>query len=297
MISQACSSLALAHTMNTIQRCIIMLSSKRVVAEVSLAKYYHHLKRQLAFVMKCMSDFKRRNKTWVLLTDVDEYVTFNNINEDDPNLQMDEAPDGIPTLSDWKFQKNSVGGGIVKGTANGELVSFGVKSQDVQYGNVIQDSSGNKYFLRDDFAFRDLTVMPQAPGVPTLKQSHIRDGKLYANIYNDRYDGHNDGEQVEIETNWREPDTPAKGSTVIDGGHLVKDTIGRTYYVEREIALLPPQLNTRWAIETRRRLPSVGNDATIQDVLEDVFRDGHAREALGSCLAMPRTNGLILRQF
>jgi hypothetical protein len=203
-------------------------------------------------------------------------------------LQMDEAPDGIPTLSDWKFQKNSVGGGIVKGTAKGELVSFGVKSQDVQYGNVIQDSSGNKYFLRDDFAFRDLTVMPQAPGVPTLKQSHIRDGKLYANIYNDRYDGHNDGEQVEIETNWREPDTPAKGSTVIDGGHLVKDTRGRTYYVERKIALLPPQLNTRWAIEARRRLPSVGNDATIQDVLEDVFRDGHAREALGSCLAMPR---------
>ncbi|EED87065.1 predicted protein, partial [Thalassiosira pseudonana CCMP1335] len=43
-----------------------------------------------------------------------------------------------------------------------------------------------------------------------------------------------------------------------------------------------------WAIEARRRLPSIGNDATIQDVLEDVFRDGHAREALGSCLAMPR---------
>ena len=68
----------------------------------------------------------------------------------------------------------------------------------------------------------------------------------------------------------------------------MKDTIGRTYYVEREIALLPPQLNTRWAIEARRRLPSIGNDATIQDVLEDVFRDGYAREALGSCLAMPR---------
>eukprot|EP00970_Alexandrium_tamarense_P015322 scaffold4994_cov62-Alexandrium_tamarense.AAC.1 len=84
-----------------------------------------------------------------------------------------------------------------------------------------------------------------------------------------RYDGHNDGEQVEIETNWREPDTPAKGSTVIDGGHLVKDTKGRTYYVEREIALLPPQLNASWTMEARRRLPSVGNDTTIQDVLED----------------------------
>eukprot|EP01082_Thalassiosira_pseudonana_P006177 g5718.t1 g5718 contig2:1144263-1144715(-) len=68
----------------------------------------HHFNRQRYFVMTCMSDFKRRNKTWVLLTDVDEYVTFNSINEDDPNLQMDEALDGIPTLSDWKLQKNSV---------------------------------------------------------------------------------------------------------------------------------------------------------------------------------------------
>jgi hypothetical protein len=219
---------------------------------------------------------------------VDEYVTFNQIRDDDPIAPLDEAPDGIPTLSDWKFQKYSVGGGIVEGLANGMPVSFGVKSQEVQYGNVIQDSLGNKYFLRDDFAFRDVAVMPQAPGVPTLKQSYIREGKLYANIYNDRYDGHNDGEEVEIETNWKEPDVNATGSTAIDGGHLVKDTIGRTYYVEREIALLPPQLNTSWTMGARRRLPSVGNDATIQDVLEDVFRDGYAREALGSCLAMPR---------
>eukprot|EP00970_Alexandrium_tamarense_P018502 scaffold13344_cov215-Alexandrium_tamarense.AAC.8 len=31
-----------------------------------------------------------------------------------------------------------------------------------------------------------------------------------------------------------------------------QDTIGRTYYVEREMALLPPQLNTSWTIEARR---------------------------------------------
>jgi hypothetical protein len=30
----------------------------------------------------------------------------------DPIAPLDEAPDGIPTLTDWKFQKNSVGGGV-----------------------------------------------------------------------------------------------------------------------------------------------------------------------------------------
>ena len=49
-----------------------------------------------------MADFKRRNMTWTLLTDVDEYITFNRIQEDDPGVPLDVAPSNIPTLSDWK---------------------------------------------------------------------------------------------------------------------------------------------------------------------------------------------------
>ena len=49
-----------------------------------------------------MADFKQRNTTWVLLIDVDEYITFNLIQEDDPSLPLDYAPEGVPTLSRWK---------------------------------------------------------------------------------------------------------------------------------------------------------------------------------------------------
>ena len=68
-----------------------------------------------------MLTFKRLHKTWVLLIDVDEYITFNTIpvgrssnkveeeegeekkkNDDEPALTLDVAPKGIPTLSEWK---------------------------------------------------------------------------------------------------------------------------------------------------------------------------------------------------
>mmetsp|Transcript_25143 Transcript_25143/g.51938 ORF Transcript_25143/g.51938 Transcript_25143/m.51938 type:complete len:433 (+) Transcript_25143:137-1435(+) len=45
---------------------------------------WKHRHRQSYFVMKCMEEFKERNKSWVLLTDVDEYITFNHIHQDDP---------------------------------------------------------------------------------------------------------------------------------------------------------------------------------------------------------------------
>ena len=52
-----------------------------------------------------MSTFKQLNKTYVLLTDVDEYITFNRIHtEDDPPLPLDVAPIDIPTLSNWKLK-------------------------------------------------------------------------------------------------------------------------------------------------------------------------------------------------
>jgi hypothetical protein len=50
-----------------------------------------------------MADFKLRQKTWVLLVDVDEYITFNNIEEDgDPEVPLDYAPEDVPTLSNWE---------------------------------------------------------------------------------------------------------------------------------------------------------------------------------------------------
>lgn len=58
--------------------------------------------RQRYFIMKCMADFKQRNMTWTLLIDVDEYITFNRIQDDDPDMPLDVAPEGIPTILDWK---------------------------------------------------------------------------------------------------------------------------------------------------------------------------------------------------
>jgi len=52
-----------------------------------------------------MSTFKQLNRTYVLLTDVDEYIIFNTIHtDDDPPLPLDVAPLDIPTLSNWKFK-------------------------------------------------------------------------------------------------------------------------------------------------------------------------------------------------
>lgn len=52
-----------------------------------------------------MSTFKQLNKTYVLLTDVDEYITFNTIHtEDDPPLPLDVAPIDVPILSNWKLK-------------------------------------------------------------------------------------------------------------------------------------------------------------------------------------------------
>lgn len=70
---------------------------------------WHHRKRQRYFLGRCLADFKRRNRTWVLLTDVDEYVALNRVHrpedgdgDPDPELPLDAAPPGVPTLSDWK---------------------------------------------------------------------------------------------------------------------------------------------------------------------------------------------------
>ncbi len=117
----------------------------------------------------------------MLLVDVDEYVTFNQIRDDDPIAPLEEAPDGIPTLSDWKLHTNSFGGVVVDGLVNGaplelkngmkdgnqnQVVVNNVitKANDVEYGNVIEETSGNKFYLRDDIAYRDATAMPNVSG-------------------------------------------------------------------------------------------------------------------------------------
>ena len=72
-----------------------------------------HRTRQNNFIVKCMAEFKRRNKTWVLLIDVDEYITFNRITndnddneeDDEPNYPLEKAPEGIPTLMNWVVEK------------------------------------------------------------------------------------------------------------------------------------------------------------------------------------------------
>ena len=67
-----------------------------------------------------MAHFKLLQKTWVLLVDVDEYITFNNIEEeDDPDVPLDYAPEGIPTLSNWERKEYNLQDG------NGRLFSEG----------------------------------------------------------------------------------------------------------------------------------------------------------------------------
>ena len=70
-----------------------------------------HRKRQQHFVRACMKDLKRRGKKWVLLTDVDEYITFNTIHDEYETLTttplpvLDEAPMGVPMIYNWTWNR------------------------------------------------------------------------------------------------------------------------------------------------------------------------------------------------
>jgi len=301
---------------------------------------WHHRKRQRYFINKCMSTFKQQNKTYVLLTDVDEYITFNTIhNEDDPPLPLDVAPIDIPTLSNWKLHvynmvdkqtglavKDVHVEGTISGLPsnnytsssfngkkirNGDRITTGslitTNNIDyiqgvngVQYGNVIIDEYGSKYYLRNDFAFRDAVQMKQAPpfGVPTLNNTYIKNGMLYGTIYNDNISNKKNGEHVVVKTNWKEypPSSEGRGSSRMKntlGGHLMTSSIDRqTYYIQGEYELWPPHLSTYESMNIRRRLPHVGDEGkTILDILEnEVERLGneYAQETIGPCISMPR---------
>jgi len=281
---------------------------------------WRHRKRQRYFIKRCMADFKARNRTWTLLIDVDEYITFNRINEnDDPGVPLDYAPEGIPTLSDWTKKEYKrvdsktgelsplvyVEGTITglpeepfRGKKNGDSIELGPLTTErdyfqgihgVAYGNVVEDELGMNYFLQDTFAFRDAVPMASAPpGVPTLKYSYINGTSLFATIYNGTYFyGKKDGERVKIRTHWRE--SPLDTKTTL-GGHLMLSTNGQTFYVEREQALWPPYLSSEELMSIRKRLPAVGEGKTILDVLESETENfgTFAEETIGPCLSMPR---------
>ena len=96
-----------------------------------------HRKRQNYFVTECMADFKRRNKRWVLLIDVDEYITFNRVvakhhsgdyslnGGDEPDFPVDEAPQGVSTLIDWEYHRSSniISGWIINQIHTDQLAS------------------------------------------------------------------------------------------------------------------------------------------------------------------------------
>ena len=311
-----------------------------------------------------MLTFKRLHKTWVLLIDVDEYITFNTIpvggsssssrvveeeeweekkkNDIEPALPLDVAPKGIPTLSEWKEHVYIIDSnltsrvrieGIISGIMeanntkeyrdvydnqkkkNGEritthdIITMNTKDpyqgiHGVSYGNVVTDTSNNTYYLRDDFAFRQLVEMSQAPGgVATLRNtsfilpnnnesSSTNTQTLVGTIYNDYMGGRKDGQRVAIRTNWKEAPVDAAHDETQFGGHLMQSVDGQTYYVERKHVLWPPHLTVDESMAVRRRLPTVGMGKTIQDVLDSEaanhFGTEYAQEVIGPCLSMPR---------
>ena len=142
---------------------------------------WHHRDRQQYFIMRCMSEFKKMNKTWVLLTDVDEYVVMNRVAADDPPVPLDEPPEGVPVMPDWRFHNaanvGSIKMGVIDGTINGlkaeprfvDMTSD--PNETFAYGTVVTDVNNHRFFLRDDVAYQESTAMVRAPpGVPTLKE-------------------------------------------------------------------------------------------------------------------------------
>ena len=191
-----------------------------------------HRKRQQHFIRACLKDFKRRNKTWVLLTDVDEYITFNSVHSDDPPVPLDAPPEGVPMLSNWTWLVEGYtdvhGKRTVETKVKGTLTNLppggfqGHKDGDFKrtlplvaskddifygaYGSVFTDKGNNRWFLRDDFAFRDaIDMTPEEAArqkIPIILESSIEGNTLRGKVES--------GIPVEMPTNWREPPPPVK---------------------------------------------------------------------------------------
>ncbi|KAL7538015.1 hypothetical protein ACHAXR_008228 [Thalassiosira sp. AJA248-18] len=260
---------------------------------------WHHRNRQQYFIMKCMEEFKNLNKTWVLLTDVDEYIVFNQIRADDPPLPLEEAPEGTLTMSDWRFHKKDVGfvatqsgilSGILDGTVDGKFTSsnliFAKLNDTIGHGSVLEDIGHQRYFLRDDIKFHEADALHGAPpGIPTIKETWFLKTALYGKIFNDTYDHHEDGKFVPIEMNWEMGDEKMRS---FYGGHLITDAKGRQYYVENEHDLWPPHYLAKDSMVARARLPSVSEGGTILDVLKREAKENYTHGELGPCITMPR---------
>jgi len=253
-----------------------------------------HRLRQNHFINKCMLDFKRRNKQWVLLIDVDEYITFNRIddNNQEPDFPVEKAPDGIPTLMDWTWDSSK---GVIEGwidtlssptkVATGSLVS----QMQIQPGGIVTDSTGDSYYLRDDRAVRDLDALDQPPEpMPILKYVMEDKGdKLCGEIFNDVYNEHVDKSWVCLTVDWEAPVNEQKKTNIFHGGYVVEDLQQRKYFLEKEQALWPKRLAVEDAKEARERLPRVDERKTILDVVKEES-NRHGYETMGPCITMPR---------
>mmetsp|Transcript_18255 Transcript_18255/g.39446 ORF Transcript_18255/g.39446 Transcript_18255/m.39446 type:complete len:656 (+) Transcript_18255:76-2043(+) len=277
----------------------------------------HHRKRQQHFVRACMANFKKRGKSWVLLTDVDEYITFNTIHDTDPPVPLDAAPEGVPTLSNWTWSVkgfvnmtgNKIDQTFVEGVLSGlppegwhdkrngqhkKTLPLVNKSEEIfygAYGSVFHDEAGNRWFLRDDYVFRDaIDITPEEAkkswNLSIVKNSFIKGNILHGTVYNNGK--RKDGESVEIHTNWRESPVEIK---TLNGGHIMNDLKGQTFYVERDTMLWPPHLSTAQLTDIRKRLPTVAEGKTVLDVINTEMQAlgaEYAKETIGPCLAMPR---------
>lgn len=254
-----------------------------------------HRNRQQHFVARCLATFKRRGATWVLLLDADEYAAFNPARDDEPPAPMDEPPDGVAALRDWRVMHGKIRGkkraqlvGLIEGggTKNGTYVVTGAireADEDIVFGNVVRDDRGERYFLRDDSTkYQDPDrVMSRAPdGVPTLKGVQVRGSKLYATIYNDTYgEPHRaDGEYTHIRLH------PKLKRELLKSGNVIQDAQGKKYFIENEQLLWPPHVKASEALRARRELPALSDGTTILDVLRRYQR----RFDFGACLQMPR---------
>ena len=256
-----------------------------------------------------MREFKANNKTWVLLTDVDEYITFNTVHHNDPPPPMDAAPEGIPTIGNWTWSRHAftsmegkhIDTTVVRGQISGlpDEGWHGKKNGQPKttlplinpedeifygaYGSIFTDEADQKWFLRDDHVFLDAVDIPYEQvlnlSVPIIKDAHIANNILHGTTLN--------GKVVEIPTVWRE--SPVKIKTMY-GGHMIYDTNGKVYYIQRENYLWSPHLASHELLEIRQRLPTVDSGKTVLDVLvTEMQRLGsYANETLGPCLAMPR---------
>lgn len=80
--------LATVH-LRTHGKCDATISAKKC--------HWKHRTRQTRFISRCLLEYKKRGGKWVLLTDVDEYLVFNQIHDDDPAVK--NGGDGVDPIA------------------------------------------------------------------------------------------------------------------------------------------------------------------------------------------------------